>query len=675
MFVIFLCVSAAIFFAGVFLTVKMKSEDRIPWQSLLLIMLLVTAISMWFAVLPLVEEGSLLYKPLYAAFYVLESAIGNVDYSLFSDNLPPSSLWRIYTILIHLLMPITTYGVVLVYFMKAFSWFRYSLFRSNKKIIIFSELTDKSRSYANRIKAKDTLFIFCNTEDGEKEHFSGENAGNIIFTNQSEIQLMKQLKKKNLTIMEMSNDEERNLQKSIEIIHYLDKETDISDEDKKTINLYTVNSQFEAATLLDNAMGRGSEKTLLGFRQAVINEYKYIALKLLFDRPLYKYIDNKTNSLDVMLVGFGQMGQEILKGVSWAGTFLDSNTNIHVISSEAVENGRRLLSECPEMGQDLRHKEGFLSPDHGIQLNKKAPIYYYNTGTEDPEFDEIIRSLTQCSYIVVDTGDDMNTVAAALKIYRLFMQEGYLRDLPIDPPELHIRIQNDENLQLFSTKEDLSVFSHFTQFGSDSDIYTEKQFGRSDFDHLAKRTRNVYRDLHDLDDEKSKYAYLPEAEKNANQAIALHVLYKLNFFTKISVRIIEGNHSKEELEKINALSQTVFDSLVSDEERESAANWEHIRWQAYSRAEGYVQCPYEKIKKLFDKLYEDDWSDAVRKTQAALQEARIHPCIGDDDGHLKQISTLLGDPNDSNYYHNYDRRFIDSIPDIIRDIYEIVPKK
>lgn len=123
MFVFFLCISALVFFVGAVWAIKMKREDRIPWQSFLLIILIVTAVSMWTAVLPLVEEGSILYKPLYAAFYVLESAIGNVDYSLFSDALEKISFWRIYTIFLHLLMPATAYGVILVYFMKAFGWF------------------------------------------------------------------------------------------------------------------------------------------------------------------------------------------------------------------------------------------------------------------------------------------------------------------------------------------------------------------------------------------------------------------------------------------------------------------------------------------------------------------------------------------------------------------------
>ena len=54
MFIIFLCISLIVFTIGVGYAISMKREDRIPWQSFLLIILLFTAIAMWITVLPLV---------------------------------------------------------------------------------------------------------------------------------------------------------------------------------------------------------------------------------------------------------------------------------------------------------------------------------------------------------------------------------------------------------------------------------------------------------------------------------------------------------------------------------------------------------------------------------------------------------------------------------------------
>lgn len=678
MFIFFLCLSLVVFTIGTVYAISMKREDRIPWQSFLLIILLFTAIAMWLTVLPLVKEGSFIYKPLYAAFYVLESAVGNVDYSLFDEHLKPISFWRVYTIFLHLLMPFTAYMVILVYFMKAFGWFRYTIFRGKKSIILFSELNDKSRAYANRIKDKNALMIFCNTEEGEKEHFTEESSRNMIFTDQSEIQVLKQLDMHDLTIMEMGEKDDRNLSKSVEIIRYLDEwfgKHKEKEADKKTIHIYTVSGQPEAATILDNIMGRGTGAEPLAYRQTVINEYKRIAFKLLHDKPLYEAIDDSAKRLDILIVGFGRMGQEVLKAVSWAGCFPDTDASVHVISRRGIENGKKLLSECPELGVDLRHEGGFLNPEKGQQLNKNAPIYYYSTETAGDEFDEIIRSLVHCRYIIVSLGDDSATLTAALHIYRVMMRERYLHDSKAEAPKIHVHIRDDENLKLFSSPDDRSVFSKFIQFGSDRDIYSENLVGRAELDHLAHRAHNVYRAQHHQDNnEKTKYDYLPEAKKNANLAAALHVLYKLHFCPGVAVEDVSGKLSNEEWNRIKAENADIFNRLVGTDERLKIADWEHIRWQAYMRTEGYVHCPYEQTKKVFEKNNKGDWKAAVEETRSQLREARIHPCIGDGETHLKQISLLIGDPKDPCYFYKNDRRFVDSIPEILGGLYRISQK-
>ena len=675
MFIFFLCLSFACFTLGVTYAIRLKHENRIPWQSFLLIILIVTAFSMWLAVLPLVEGGSFIYKPLYAAFYVLESAVGNVDYSLFAEALDNISFWRIYTIFLHLLMPLTAYGVILSYFMKAFGWFQYTLFRGDRNIILFSELTDKSKGYAARISAPDTLLIFCNTPDGEKERFGDDSSRNMIFTDQTELQVLKQLKKQYLTIMEMGDDEDRNLQKSVEIIRYLtDPSSKISEFDLETINIYTVSSQPEAATILDNIMGRGTENHL-PIRQTVINEYKKTAFKLLHDKPLYNLVDEKTKSLDIMIVGFGKTGQEVLKAVTWAGCFPGIDTNIHVISQHGIENGRKLRMQCPELGVDLGHHSGFQKPRYGEQLNPKAPIYYYSTDINVPEFEEIIQNLSDCRYIVVSLGDDTATLSTALQIYRVILRERMKNDPLAEAPEIYVRIRDDENIKLFSTNEDQTVFDNFIRFGSYEDIYSSKQVGQSELDQMAEQANDIYQKEHHPDGKRTDYAYLPEAQKNANQAVALHVFYKLSACKNLSFAKSAENLSDSEKESVVAENKKIFTELVQEDERKNLAQWEHIRWQAYMRTEGYIHNPYEKTEEIFNHYLADrDRKEAASETRKQLQKARMHPCIGDEEDHLKKISLLIGDPNDPDYFYKNDRKFVDSIPEIIGDMYQLASK-
>ena len=274
---------------------------------------------------------------------------------------------------------------------------------------------------------------------------------------------------------------------------------------------------------------------------------------------------------------------------------------------------------------------------------------------------------------MVSLGDDSETLETALRIYRLIMRERYLKDKTIVPPEIHVRIRNDENLKLFSAeesdKDDRSALRSFRQFGSDTDIYGTDQISESELEKMAVEARKIYMEQNNLQDEEwASYEYLSQFGKNANQAAGLHALYKLHFMKNVKAERRAESDPADLPE-----SQKVFDTLVSYAEREQIANWEHIRWQAYMRTEGFVHAPFEKTKELYDSLYKGDAKEAAARTREELLKARIHPTIGDNETHLKAISTLLGDPDDPDYYHKNDLRFVKSIPELISAYYRVVP--
>ena len=668
---IYLAVSFAIFTAGFFYAIRLKKQDKIPWRSFVLIVLFTNAIAEWFAIIPLIHEGYFIYKPLYAAFYVLESAIGCVDYSIFREVFGRISFWRIYTIILHILMPLTTYGVILSYFIKAFGWFEYTLFRGKKSVILFSDFSEKSKVYALRLKSKGKLMVFCNTPNGQMEIFNQEYLSSMIFTDQSELQVLEQIKKQNLTILELSDDNDSNLWKSVEIIRYLTNEKNkISDADLNTISLYTISRQPEAGVILDNLMGRGTENHKK-LHQFLVNEYKQYAFNLVHESPIYEVLNENSQTLDVMIVGFGKMGREVLKAVSWAGCFPNIDTNIHVIAKNAEKDGEILLSECPELGVDLRHDNGIPEPLIGVRLNPDAPIYYYNAEANTQEFDDIIHSLSHCGYIVISLGNDAKTLTAALHIYRLIMRDRLQKDPRAVPPRIHIRIRDNKNLPLFMTKDNCSILKHFKQFGCYEEIYGQQQLGKSEIDQLAENVLNIYRNVHQSANVKNiEFKDIPETEKNENRAAAVHAMYKLAYCGNITVTQTDENLSYEDRARIREANQQIFNEQVSEAERVKLAEWEHIRWQAYLRTEGFIHCDYEETKAIFDSHSDEDRETAIEKTRAALREVRIHPTIGDAD-HLRKVSTLLGDPNDPDYYYKNDKTMIDWMPEIIGEKYQL----
>lgn len=81
----------------------------------------------------------------------------------------------------------------------------------------------------------------------------------------------------------------------------------------------------------------------------------------------------------------------------------------------------------------------------------------------------------------------------------------------------------------------------------------------------------------------------------------------------------------------------------------------------------------KKTKEPYDSLYKGNAKETASLTRAELLKARIPPTIGDNETHLKAISTLLGYRNDPDYFHKNDLHFVKSIPELISTYYRIVP--
>ena len=147
-------------------------------------------------------------------------------------------------------------------------------------------------------------------------------------------------------------------------------------------------------------------------------------------------------------------------------------------------------------------------------------------------------------------------------------------------------------------------------------------------------------------------------------------MYKLAYCGNITVTKTDENLSYEYRARIREANQQIFNEQMSEAERLKLAEWEHIRWQAYLQTEGFIHCDYEVTKAIFDSHSDEDRETAIEKTRSALREVRIHPTIGDMD-QLRKVSTLLGDPNDPDYYFKNDKMMIDRIPEIIGEKYQL----
>lgn len=158
---------------------------------------------------------------------------------------------------------------------------------------------------------------------------------------------------------------------------------------------------------------------------ARIGEYRLKAYELLYDRPLCEYAEKTENQAiqNVLIVGNGWMGNEMLKAVFWAGQSDGAELNITVASNNAEDYGNELLrtgegASLPGLKQAVEEKHYAqlrfinLNVDEGVDEAGLAPL----------EFEK-----NHYNYIVVSLGDaEHNWIAASEIASRIIrsVQEG-----------------------------------------------------------------------------------------------------------------------------------------------------------------------------------------------------------------------------------------------------------
>lgn len=145
---------------------------------------------------------------------------------------------------------------------------------------------------------------------------------------------------------------------------------------------------------------------------ARIGEYRLKAYELLYSKPLCEYtekIDNK-NSMNVLIIGNGWMGNEMFKAAFWAGQSVDTELNITVASQNAEKYGEELLST--EAGCSLPALKQYIEQKNYAKLrfiNIDVDEGLDEAGLSPLEFDK-----NHYNYVIVSLGDpDCNWIAAS----------------------------------------------------------------------------------------------------------------------------------------------------------------------------------------------------------------------------------------------------------------------
>lgn len=548
-----------------------------------------------------------------------------------AETLLPHNFMAVYAILIgslYLLAPALAARFIFD-FIRTFLSSSKLKYGKVKELYIFSDLNARSLALASSIDEKqnkdrgktNSAIVFAgvlNSDDPEK-NILRQQAIDLGYTCIRYQQIpAKMIRRKNMTVyfMQMSDNEDRNLQSAIEIIGRY-RESDLN-----TYYLHVLSTKPEAEIILDS-IKKGSIQT------RIINESQICAYHLFDEIPLYKAIDSGCKKLSILLIGADKVGKEVLKTAFWCGQMADIELEINVVDSAASKWRSKLYAECPELMQG------------------EYRIYFHEAEAETKEFYDIIDvKCKESNYVIVTQESEDSNIQTAIGLRRHFISSDsdFMRW-----PIITLLIRSDEKYDVIKQLQTEHVNStslsgyDLKPFGTLKTLFSHSIMFNSPLEKLAINVHALYESNYKNDDEISLEKILPSFSKyelfrRSNMANALHIKYKLWYlgltYTEKQANLIESDYSLS-IDDINKLVEV-----------------EHMRWVAFQRAEGWKSSTVEETKKYMHTGLNDKHKHPI---------AKLHPCICD----TNQLKTMCNefDPK----FIEYDTNFIVRIPDILHD--------
>ena len=306
--------------------------------------------------------------------------------------------YGIYITILYVIGPISVAGATLSFF-KGFGRFVYAVKSLFADSYIFSTVNERSLAVCKSIRERHAKALILFALDGEKDYDEGltsriEELGGII-VNRSAKEVKHSLRHKR---------------------HYylLDKEAQNNIEQGLAINDKYKDSKaaYEKIDLVIYSSGEMPNIVFYNTQHNVtirlFREEEIIADDLIFNYPLYDgVVDGKLN---ILLVGCGKIGYEILKKIIWSG-YLGKKveTKINVIDKTAKATESRLKKECPALFNECKLNIGF-----------------YDANINDDSFTEALGKIGTPTYIVAALGDEKVNTEVCIYLRRRFgITNGY----------------------------------------------------------------------------------------------------------------------------------------------------------------------------------------------------------------------------------------------------------
>ena len=494
-------------------------------------------------------------------FEIIKTTINSTTVSVGLDK-----AYSVYAAILFVVAPVLTAGFVLSFFKNVSATVKYHL-SPKSDIYVMSELNERSIVLAEDILTNPDvkgrkLVVFTGVFEKEDEENSelieqAKHLGAICFKKDvTEISLKPKARGIKRKIYFVGDNEDQNVKQALTLIPTCRNNPLLNTKDT---HMYVMSSSVESEVLLNSAdNGHLHVRRVRRARNFVIDTLKKYSI---FDTQLTK---EGKKLISIVIVGLGYYGMELLKAICWCGQMDGYILQIHVFDV-SCELEKKIESVAPELIK-YNHKQIEGEPFYDIFFHEKFDV-------NSQDFLNELSSIKDISTVFVCLGDDELNISTTIRMRMQFTRDAinFGRVQPNIYAIVYSSIKSDTFNQNGGLKSIKGVDYDITFIGSMKERYALSFIEQNELEeeglkyHLA--WANTEKEVEEAKLTYEKYEYY----RRSSVSKALHVYYRRQLG----------------LMNISDLEDKVL---------------EHKRWNAYTRAEGYV---YNAVKDDIAKTHPD----------------------------------------------------------------------
>ncbi len=314
------------------------------------------------------------------------------------------------------------------------------------------------------------------------------------------------------------------------------------------------------------------------------------------------------SDFNLMLVGFGNTGDAVLRKLVEAGQFVGNQFNAWIIDKDVNSRAGSFMNRYPG-------------------ISKICNIRFLQMETGEVRFFDLIReNFNTLDLIIIALGDDTLNVHTAVDIHQLILKKNNVSIRTL------IRMKDDDNYDcLFLNDENKEMIF----FGREKNIYTEDIILRERLEITARKVHAFYSKNKSTSVE--SWNLISRTKQLSNISVAEHFHAKLKM-TGLSV---------EKIKSMNDVNE--FVSYLNEESLRNLAIGEHLRWAAQLYVNGW-----------------DTWqlsSIPVDATSNKDEDKKLHACLVNWDD-LAAVNERFGED-----YYSYDTNNVINMFYLIRECF------